>query len=291
MGPLPRPASSAAPLDSQGRCHHALDRTRSGRATAAPARKAPVRDLPSYDESVLKAAGWAALAASTLVLGAWLGCVVKASIRQVGLVMAFGAGALISAISFELTEEAFNLAGGIPLAIGLALGALAFFLGDVAITRMGGGERKNARSEASATGSVLFLGAALDGVPESLTIGLSLIGGAAVSLAFLVSVAVSNLPEGFASAASEGRAGKPVGAILSRWFAVVALSAVCGAIGFLAFDELPKEAVALTQGFAGGALLTMVMDTMAPEAYRDAGLSTGLVAVAGFAFAFWLGTL
>jgi ZIP family zinc transporter len=69
------------------------------------------------------------------------------------------------------------------------------------------------------------------------------------------------------------------------------VSAVCGAIGFLLFDDLGSHAVAFTQAFGAGALLTMVMDTMAPEAYRDAGPVTGLVAVAGFTFAFWLDTL
>jgi zinc transporter, ZIP family len=240
---------------------------------------------------VLEAAAWAAVAASTLVIGAWLGTVQEPSDRRVGLVMGFGAGALIASVSFELTEEAFAVAGGGPVGTGLGLGALAFFVGDLLIDRMGGAERKHARATSAGDADALLLGAALDGVPESLIIGLSLIGGGGVEVAFLVSVAVSNIPEGFASAAPQHRAGVSTAAILGRWAIIVAVSAACGAIGFALFDGLDPRWAAFTQAFAAGALLTMVMDTMAPEAFRDAGPVTGLVAVAGFALAFWLGTL
>lgn len=239
---------------------------------------------------MLEAAGWAALAASTLLIGAWLGTVQKASPRRAGLVMGFGAGALIASVAFELTEEAFNTAGAGPLVFGLATGALAFFLGDRKVDRMGGSGRKSRAPSDEGDANALLLGAALDGIPESLIIGLSLIGGGSVEVAFLVSVAVSNVPEGFASAAQQHAVGVSTGRILRRWLAIVALSALCGAIGFALFDELDPRWVAFTQAFAAGALLTMVMDTMAPEAFRDAGPVTGLVAVAGFWLAFWLGT-
>jgi len=231
---------------------------------------------------VLTAAAWAGLAASTLLLGAWLGIVRRATSRTTGLVMGFGAGALIASVSFELTEEAFDRAGGVPLAIGLAVGALTYFVGDRLIDRMG------PTTEGGDSGLSLLLGAALDGVPESLIIGLSLTLGGTVEVAFLVSVAVSNVPEGFVSAAEQHQAGEATRTILLRWLAIVVMSAVFGAIGFVLFDDLPASAVAFTQAFAAGALLTMVMDTMAPEAFRDAGPTTGLIAVAGFAFAFFL---
>jgi len=240
---------------------------------------------------VLNAAAWAGLAACTLLVGAWFAITFRVSERAVGLVMGFGAGALISAGSFELTEEAFRRAGGGPLAIGLAAGALTYFAGDRAIERAGSRHGEAIEARGSIEGRALLLGATLDAVPESLIIGLSLIGGGSVELAFLVSVAVSNVPEGFASTASQHEAGVPTRTIMMRWLVVAAISAFCGALGFLLFDGLSPRAVAFTQAFGAGALLTMVMDTMAPEAFRDAGPTTGLVAVAGFAFAFWLGTL
>ncbi len=238
---------------------------------------------------MLEAAGWAAIAASTLVIGAWLGATREASQRTVGLVMGFGAGALIAAVSFELTQDAFDRAGAVPLTLGLALGAFVFFVGDLLIDRMGGEHRKRMDEDGADAPLALLLGGALDAVPESLIIGLTLIGGSSIEVAFLVSVAVSNLPEGFASAAGQRRQGLTARQIVPRWLAIVAVSAVFGAIGYVVFADLAAEAVAFTQAFGAGALLVMVMDTMAPEAYREAGASTGLIAVAGFAFAFLLG--
>jgi zinc transporter, ZIP family len=241
---------------------------------------------------VLSAAWWAGIAASTLVVGAVLGSLFDASPRVIGLVMGFGAGALVASVSFELTEEAYATAGGRPVAAGLALGALTFFVGDLLIDRLGGRRRGGAPADDGEQAALaLLLGAALDGIPESLIIGLSLVAGGAVELAFLASVAVSNVPEAFASASARRKAGVPVVKIVSQWLIIVAVSAVFGAIGFAVFDELGPWAVAFTQSFGAGALLTMVMDTMAPEAFRDAGPVTGLVSVAGFAFAFYVGTL
>jgi ZIP family zinc transporter len=239
---------------------------------------------------VLEAAGWAALAASTLVIGALAGATLHASPRSIGLVMGFGAGALIASVAFELTEDAFELAGGGPLTVGLTIGALAFFIGDWLIDRAGGANRKRIGADGASNPLALLLGAALDGVPESLLIGLSLVGGGSIETAFLASVAISNFPEGFASAAGQRSEGRTAREIIPQWLVVVVVSGVFGAIGFLLFDDLGPNAVAFTKAFGAGALLVMVMDTMAPEAYRDAGPTTGLVSVAGFAFAFLLGT-
>jgi ZIP family zinc transporter len=224
-----------------------------------------------------------------LVIGAWLGASFDASPRTIGLVMGFGAGALIASVSFELTQDAFERGGTAPLTLGLAAGALVFYVGDLLVDRMGGARRK-AISGPSADGQplALLLGAGLDAIPESLIIGLTLVGGGSIEVAFLVSVAVSNLPEGYASAAEQRRQEVPASRIVPRWLAIVALSAVCGAIGYVVFDDLGQAAVAFTKAFGAGALLVMVLDTMAPEAYREAGPTTGLVAVAGFAFAFLL---
>jgi len=238
---------------------------------------------------MLEAAGWAALAASTLVLGAWLGAVRTASMRAVGLVMGFGAGALIASVSFELTEDAFALNGTTTLALGLALGALAFFVGDLRIDRMGGAQRKHAGGESGGESTALLLGATLDAIPESLILGLTVLVTGAPGASFLVAVAVSNFPEGFASAAGMRRSGLRTRAIVASWGMIVALSAACGALGYLVLGAADERAVAFVHAFGAGALLTMVMDTMAPEAYRDAGPLTGVVAVGGFAFAFLLG--
>jgi ZIP family zinc transporter len=231
---------------------------------------------------VLRAGLIGFLASSSLVLGAWIGSVRDLSKRTVGLVMGFGAGALISAVSFELVAEAIERSGTLVLTAGLAAGALTYFLSTRALARATRGRA------AEASGLAITVGAALDGVPESVILGTSLIGGGSVSLAFFGAVLVSNLPEGVAAASDLKRAGDPTRAILARFLWIAAASGLAAALGFLVFDNFDPAALALVQAFAAGGLLTMVMDTMAPEAFEDAGQFSGLIAVAGFELAFLL---
>ena len=237
---------------------------------------------------MLLAAFWGFLASSTLIVGAWVAYRFDVSDRTLGLVMGFGAGALISAVSFELVEEALEDGGTVLLTIGLAAGSLVYFVADLLVDRAGGAERKRLVSDQAGSGKAIAVGAALDGIPESVILGVSLIGGGTVSLSFLAAVVISNVPEGVASAASFARAGRPPRVIV-RVFLLIALA--CGAaaaIGYAAFDSLAPEALAVVRSFAAGALLTMTMDSMAPEAFRDAGPLSGLMAVAGFELAFLL---
>jgi ZIP family zinc transporter len=172
-----------------------------------------------------------ALAALPLLVGAWLALRAHPSARTVGRVAAFGAGALLSAVSFELV---------------------------------------------------------LDGVPESFILGLSIVSGSGTSLAFLVAVLVSNLPEGMASAAElGGEGGMPKQRILLMWVGVIGVAAVAAAAGALV-GEASGHSGALAQAFAAGALLTMLTDDLVPEAREDAGIGAGLLAVLGFAVAFAL---
>jgi ZIP family zinc transporter len=222
------------------------------------------------------------LASSALIVGAALGAWVGLSRRSRGLITGFGAGALISAVSFELVEEAIDVGGTLALTAGLAAGALLYFGASRVLARMA---RGNAAEE---TGLEITVGAALDGIPESLILGTSLIGGGSVPIAFFAAVLVSNLPEGISAAADLRRAGEGRGAIVRRFVWIALASAAAAAIGYALFDALDPAAIAVVQAFAAGGLLTMVLDTMAPEAFSEAGAWSGLVAVAGFELAFLL---
>jgi ZIP family zinc transporter len=232
--------------------------------------------------TVLTAALLGALAALPLLVGAWLALRGHPSDRTVGRVAAFGAGALLSAVSFELVLDAVELVSAVELAAGLAAGAVAYYAGDRLLSRgAGSGDR-------AARGRALMLGATLDGIPESFILGLSTIGGGGVSAAFLVAVVVSNFPEGMASAAElSGEHGMARGRILLMWSAVVAVAAVAAAAGALVGEESGRVG-ALAQAFAAGALLTMLIDDLIPEAREDEGIGAGLLAVFGFAVAFAL---
>jgi zinc transporter, ZIP family len=239
-----------------------------------------------------EAALWGAVGASSLLLGAILGLALRLPSTAIGLILGFGAGTLISALSFELTEEAFHLGGADAVALGLGLGALTYFAGDWVIDRGGGGNRMSSTGEqAEGSAKALLLGAVLDGIPESAVIGITLLEGSGVGVAVLAAVFLSNLPEAISSSTGMKTAGGRPARILGEWVVVVVASAAAAAVGYGALDGASGNAIAVIQAFAAGAVLTMLVDTMVPEAHRRAGNMVGLVTVLGFALAYLLSTL
>ena len=240
-----------------------------------------------------EAFGWGVIAASSLLLGGLLALRRSIGLRTLGLVMAFGPGVLISAVANELVEEAFGTAGGRrAVGLGLFAGALAFYFGDLSIDRFGGEGRKSAAGGQDAgSGLAILLGTVLDGIPESIVLGLSLLGGKGVSVAMLAAVFLSNLPEALSSTAGLSKSGWPRERILGLWVSVTVISALSSLAGYALFDGASPATVAFVQAFAGGALLTMLADTMMPEAFRYGGKQVGLVTTLGFALSFFITTL
>jgi zinc transporter, ZIP family len=237
------------------------------------------------------ALGWGTVAASSLVFGALLGLVRAWPGRVVGLVLAFGAGALISAVSFELAAEGIAAAGAPPVAFGLALGALTYFGGDLVIERRASGGRPGARSTGGGAGPALALGAFLDGIPEQLVLGIGLAAGEGVSIGLLVAIFVSNLPEAIGSASSLRASGEGRGPIARLWLGVAVLCALATVAGYAVGDNTSGGLRGAVNGFAAGALLVMLVDSMIPEAREASGRLAGLATVLGFALATGLSTL
>jgi ZIP family zinc transporter len=235
---------------------------------------------------MLAAIGWGALAASSLVLGALLAFARDWPKRQVGLVLAFGAGALISAVSFELAGEGIKVGSLRSTAIGLGAGALTYFALDSLIERRSGGG-----DGTSDPGTALALGAFLDGIPEQLVLGIGIATGAGVGIGLLVAIFVSNLPEAIGSASEMERAGIGRRKILGLWAAVAAICTLATVAGYAAADAASGELTAAIDGFAAGALLVMLIDSMIPEATGDSGRVAGLVTTLGFAVATALSSL
>jgi zinc transporter, ZIP family len=232
------------------------------------------------------ALGWGALAASSLVLGAALSFLRRWSSRQVGFVLAFGAGALISAVSFELFEEGIQVGGAGVTGLGLGVGALTYFALDGLIaSRFSTGRGRRGRSQGSSSGAALALGAFLDGIPEQAVLGISLAAGEGIGVALLVAIFVSNLPEAMGSASDMQDAGTSRGTILRLWLGVAAICTLATIAGYLVADALSGKPHAAIDGFAAGALLVMLIDSMIPDARADAGRAAGLVTVLGFALA------
>ena len=225
---------------------------------------------------MLEAGCWGLVAGFALVVGALVGLYLPSSQRVIGLVMAFGAGVLISALAFELTHDAFERGGALSVIAGLAGGAVVFFVGDTIIDRRGGEHRKrsNGRQQEGSAG-VIVLGSLLDGIPESVAIGVSLLGGGAVGLPVVAAVFLSNVPESLSAATGLRKAGHSARWILGLWTAVMAASALAALLGFAMLGGTSSTAIATIQAFAAGAILTMVADTMMPEALEHAGAPSG----------------
>lgn len=238
------------------------------------------------------AIGWGALAASSLVVGAALSLLRRWPSRQVGLVLAFGAGALISAVSFELAQEGLHVGGAGVTAIGLGAGAVTYFLLDGLIaSRFSGGRGRRGRAQGSGGGTALALGAFLDGIPEQAVLGISLAAGQGVGVALLLAIFVSNLPEAMGSADEMRAAGRSRTEILRLWLAVAAICTLATIAGYAAADAVSGNLQAAIDGFAAGALLVMLIDSMIPDARKDAGRTAGLATVLGFALAAGLSNL
>jgi len=236
---------------------------------------------------------WGLVASSSLVIGGLVALRVRIEGRVLGLIMAFGAGVLISAVAFELVEEAFDTSAGEGgVALGLLAGSLVFFVGDGLIDRMGGAGRKRSTGEqAGGSALAIVLGIVLDGVPESLVLGLTVLQEGTVSVALLVAVFLSNLPEAIAATTGLAVAGWARSRIIGLWVLVALVSGLASLVGYVALDTASPQTIAFVLSFAAGAILTMLADTMMPEAYRDAGKLVGVVTTFGFALAFAISAL
>lgn len=222
-----------------------------------------------------RALGWGALATSSLLLGGWLACTWPLSRRRLGLLMGFGAGTLISAVSFELVFEAVQRShgSGVP-ALGFFAGALCFYLCDRWISAIGSGSTNLAIP--------MVLGIVLDGLPESVVIGLGILEHGSVSLAMLVAIFLSNLPEAVAGTVGMKDSGWRSSRIMMLWLLIAMACAAASALGYGLFSAAPKHWLSLIQAFAAGAILVMLANSMIPESYEHGGKLTGLFTVIGF---------
>lgn len=244
----------------------------------------------------LQAGFWGLVGGSALLLGAVLGYFVKIPQRAIAAIMAFGAGVLISALSFELMDEAYKRGGFDSTAIGFLGGAAVYTAANWYLARQGAKDRKRSgkqpsEAEDSGSGLAIAVGALLDGIPESIVIGVSMIGGGAVSWVTVAAVFLSNVPEGLSSAAGMKKASRSAGYIFGIWASIALASGVAALLGYALFSHFSVEIIAATTAVAAGAILAMITDTMIPEAFEQAHDLAGLITVFGFLAAFVLSKL
>jgi ZIP family zinc transporter len=182
--------------------------------------------------------------------------------------------------------------GLLPTAVGFVGGALAYVAANAALARRGARHRKRSgdqqpsESEQPGSGTAIAVGALLDGVPESVVLGLGLLGGGSVSLPVLAAVVISNVPEGLSSAAGMKRSGRSAGYVFGVWGGIAVASGIAALVGNLALGDATPEAIAVITAVAAGAILTMVADTMIPEAFERTRTWTGVITTLGFLAAF-----
>jgi ZIP family zinc transporter len=226
---------------------------------------------------------WGALGASALLIGALIAYWFTPGRGVIAAVMALGTGLLIGSVSFELIDEALKTqtVGWVGLLV--LVGGAVFALGDWLLARGGGGQRKDpSGKQEDGSPMAIVLGSVLDGIPESFVLGLTVLTGG-VSVPLFAGVLLSNLPEGMSSSSGLKAAGWPRRRVVWMWLAVVAVSAVSSALGYILLDPASGHTGALVQAFAAGALLAMLADSLLPEAYKVEGVMTGPLVVVGFA--------
>ncbi len=235
---------------------------------------------------MIEAFGWGAAASGTLLLGATLAYTFRIGPKVNAVIMAAGSGLLLGSVSFDLIEEAVTVSSLLWVVIWFFAGSALFVVGDLVLDTMGANQRKNpSGAQSGGSANAIVMGSVLDGIPESFVLGLTVVQGG-ISLPLLLAVAVSNLPEGMASSSGLRAAGWPLKRVIAMWSLVVLVSAIAATAGYVLLDPasglIGPAGQSLAQAFAAGALLTMLCDTMLPEAFDVLRDWTGALVVLGF---------
>ena len=240
----------------------------------------------------LQAFLWGLVAGGALLVGSAIAWRWKVPPRAVSFVMAFGAGVLISALAFELVDEAQATGGLVPTALGFLVGAVTYVGANALLSRRGAQHRKRSGNQQpsedsdSGSGNAIALGALLDGIPESVVLGLGLVAGGAVNPAVLVAIFISNVPEVLSSTAGMKNSHRSSRYVFGLWGGIALISGLAALAGYALLDGASGGTIAFITAIAAGAILAMVADTMIPEAFERQHMFTGLIAALGFLTAF-----
>jgi ZIP family zinc transporter len=237
--------------------------------------------------SAVAALLWGGFSSASLYIGEALARPMAHRVRETGLIMGFGAGTLLSAVAYELIPES-TLRHGAGVGLAVAFGAVTYYLCDRVVDHTGGAKRQDIdatpTSVEQGSGAAMFIGALLDGIPEAFVLGITLQSGGSISVAFVTAVFVSNIPQGLAGTTSLKAAGYDDRHVFRMWTALTVAAAVTAGAGFVIADAVGGSGV-YPQGFAAGAVLTMLANSMMPEAFEHGGPAVGLLTVAGFLIA------
>ena len=241
---------------------------------------------------IAQAGLWALLGSSSLVLGAAAAYLFRLPAGVTAGIMALGCGILISAIAYDLILKGYEQGGLRPIVIGSLIGSAAYTLANWLVARSGGRHRKRSGQQQQGPqaggGMAIAIGSLLDGVPESIVLGTSLLSRDGVSPAMFAAIFLSNLPEGLSSATGMKNAGRSKTYVFGLWGSIAVVSGIAALAGAALLGDASPELLAAVNAIAAGALLTMIADTMIPEAVEGDHGGTGLLVVLGLLAAFAL---
>ena len=239
---------------------------------------------------------WGLFAGAASLIGAVIGYAVRLPQRVIAGIMAFGSGVLISALSFELMEAAYHQGGFMSAAVGFFAGALMYSGINWLLSHWGAKHRKRSSGQPSedeqeGSGTAIAVGALLDDIPESMAIGLTMLVGGTVSMSTVVAIFISNIPEGLSSSAGMRQAGRSAMYVFGVWIVIALMTGLASLVGYSMFVDLSVEVQAATTAVAAGAILSMLSETMIPEAFEGTHGWAGLITCAGFLCAFAISML
>ncbi|MGL4859718.1 MAG: ZIP family metal transporter [Enterobacteriaceae bacterium] len=238
---------------------------------------------------------WGGVAGGALLQGSLVGYYLPLSERLVAAIMAFGSGVLIAALSFELMNEAYEKGGFAATGFGFVAGAIIYTGANYLVSRYGAKHRKRSgdhqateMQNGGGSGTAIAIGALIDGIPESIVIGLGMIEGGVVSVVAVAAIFISNIPEGLSSTVGMKKAGRSRQSIFAIWGTIAIMCALASMAGYLFFQGVSLGTVSLVMAIAAGAILAMIVDTMIPEAFEKTHDFAGIITVVGFLLAFSL---
>ncbi len=258
---------------------------------------------------MITAAIYGFLASSGLLIGMLIGLFTSPPRRLIASIVAFGSGILVSTLTFDLMEEAFETGSPAFVVTGFLAGTLIYVLINAGLDHLAAQSPKRqgrepqdvmpaaaavpeTPAETALSSTALLVGALLDGIPENAALGISLYAeGRGLGLVLLAAIFLGNFPESISSSVGMRQEGRSRGYIMLVWTSTALVCTVASVAGYALLGGLSPNMISALLALAAGGILAMLADTMMPEAFQHGGPLVALATAVGFICALLLSRL